>query len=109
MSGGIAVGHVENLNINLAKESIRDTNCIYKNGEMWGVVANININEENKTFIIAEIKFEKSISNINDVFDTFEYRNYVLKILKIETLTAIMPPRAEMVSGIIISEITGKE
>lgn len=107
MSGGIAVGNVENLNINVAKEFIRETNGIYKNGEKWGVVKNININEKEKTFTIDEIKFDKSISNIDEVSTPFEYSKFILKITHTESLTIISPPSAKGAVGIIISEVSG--
>ena len=99
MSGGVAIGNIENLNVNYNNTQPKYPNAIYKQGVKWGSVINFNINSNNMQFTIDEIEFDKPIRNTNDLFTPFEYKGYILQISRIESVVSMFPPSAKGVKG----------
>jgi len=105
-SGGITAGKIDNLNILTDKESlgIREPDGLYQGGKKVGTVFNFQTNEEEGTFTISSIEYDKPLRDISVVYQPYEFQEYVIQIKSVHDLVAISPPGAEGVSGIILSK-----
>jgi len=85
------------------KNPPKEPNGLYRDNKKWGSVENFKINEDGKSFTIDEINFDSPLKPTDNIWLPFQYKNYILKFQKVNTLISMFPPMATGIEGIILS------
>jgi hypothetical protein len=84
------------------KNPPKDSNALYRNGEKKGSIKNFT--KQGNNFTIDEIIYDKPMRGTDEIFSPFEYKNYIIKITDVNTLTLMLPPGATGIKGVILEE-----